>query len=178
ISPARLTGVAAVALGLTLLLYYSAPVYLGGGLGRGGASGAGTLPGRILAETALAVLGLAPPNRRALAIPTLLGVAAVAGLGLLWATRATRPRAAALRATLAAWWAGTLLTQGLLLVADQGVRWAIFLYPALCLSAGALLDALWRRGRAGRLVASLAMGAIIAYGLATWAAQVRDYYHI
>ncbi len=177
-SAMRLSVAASVALGLALLLYYTAPVYLGAMLGRNGTGGAGTPLGQILAETIRAVLGLAPPNRRSLVIPTLLGVTALAGLGLLWVNRGARPRAAALRATLAAWWAGTLLTQGLLLVADQGVRWAIFLYPALCLSAGVLLDALWRRGRVGRLVAGLILGAIISYGLATWIVQVRDSYHI
>ncbi len=182
VGAARLSLVAAVALGLALLLFYSAPVYLGGFLGRGGGGGGGgsggAAPWTVLSETALAVLGLAPPARRALAIPTLLGVTALAGLALLWAQRGTWPRAAALRAALAAWWGGTLLTQGLLLVADQGVRWALFLYPALCLSAGPLLAALWRRGRVGRLVAGLTLAAVIIYGLGVWIAQVRDYYHL
>lgn len=179
IGAARLTVVAAGGLGLALLLFYSAPVYIEGLLGRGGASGGGGVPaGAVLGETALAVLGLAPPARRALAIPTLLGVAALAGLGVLWARRRGWGAAAALRATLAAWWGGALLTQGLLLVADQGVRWALFLYPGLCIGGGVLLGALWRRGRAGRLVAGLALAAIVAYGLGAWVAQVRDYYHI
>ena len=175
-SVVRLSMVATVALGLALLCYYSAPVYVGALLGRNGTSGAGTPLGQILSETVRAVLGFAPPNRRALALPTLLGLAALAGLGVLWANQSGRT--AALRATLAAWWLGTLLTQGLLLVADQGVRWAIFLTPALSLGAGVLLASLGRRGRAGRLVAGLVLGAILGYGLATWGAQVRDYYHI
>lgn len=174
----RLSLAAAGGLGLALALFYTAPVYLGSLLGREGGGGGGATPGAILAEIALAALGLAPPARRAMAIPALLGAAAVAGLALLWATRRAWPRAAGLRAALAAWWGGALITQGLLLVADQGVRWALFLYPALCLSAGPLLAALWRRGRAGRLVAALALAAILAHGLAAWIAQVRDYYHI
>ncbi|HMQ31127.1 MAG TPA: hypothetical protein PKD53_10380, partial [Chloroflexaceae bacterium] len=174
----RLSLVAAAGLGLALALFYTAPVYLESMRGRGGAGGGGAAPGAVLAETALAALGLAPPARRGLAIPSLLGVAALGGLALLWATRRAWPGAAGLRAALAAWWGGAIITQGLLLVADQGVRWALFLYPGLCLSAGPLLAALWRRGRAGRLVAALALAAILASGLGAWIAQVRDYYHI
>lgn len=174
----RLSIVAAGGLALALLLYYSAPVYLGRFESRGGDPGGGMAPAIILAETARAMLGLAPPARRALAIPSLLAVAALGGLGLLWAGWSLRARAAALRAALAAWWAGTILTQGLLIVADQGVRWALFLYPALCLSAGPLLGSLWRRGWAGRWVAGLTLATIIAYGLTVWIAQVRDYYHL
>jgi hypothetical protein len=175
----RLSLAAAMALGLALLLFYSAPVYLEAALARrgGGTAGGGTSVGAILAETAGAILGLRPPARRGQAIPTLLGVATLAGLALLWVRRGEWTRAAGLRAVLAAWWAGALITQGLLLVADQGVRWALFLYPGLCLSAGPLLAALGRRGPAGRAVAGLVIAAIIIYGLAAWIVQVRDYIH-
>ncbi|MBX0326911.1 hypothetical protein K2Z83_04340, partial [Oscillochloris sp. ZM17-4] len=108
----------------------------------------------------------------------LLGALAIGGLGLLWARRAIWPGAAGLRLALASLWAGALITQALLLVADQGVRWSLFLYPGLCLSAGPLLSALYARGRAGRAVALLALGATLAYGALVWLVQIRDYYHI
>ncbi|NWF81617.1 MAG: hypothetical protein HXY37_16470, partial [Chloroflexi bacterium] len=100
---------------------------------------------------------------------------ALGGLALV-AARGGAP-AAPLRALLAAWWASTALTMGLLVVAGQGVRWAIFLYPALCLTAGPLLAALWRRGRIARLVAAATLAVIIATGLGAWIVQIRDYIH-
>jgi hypothetical protein len=185
VSPMRLAIVAAIALGAALLAYYSAPVYLSsilsrvGGAGGGGAEARGGLsPLAILSETAAGVLGLAPPRSRAWPLPPLLGALALPGLGLLWARRGEQPGAAGLRLALAALWLGALLTQALLLVADQGVRWSLFLYPALCLSAGPLLSDIYRRGRAGRAVAIAALAATLAYGLLIWVIQIRDYYHI
>ncbi|WP_129674130.1 hypothetical protein [Candidatus Chloroploca sp. Khr17] len=175
----RLSLVAALALGFVLVFYYTAPVYLASLRERGGGEavrGMG-LPA-IMVDTARGILGLAPPGRRSIAIPFVLSLAALGGLALIWAQRHLQPRARALRATLLVWWLGTLLTQGLLLVADQGVRWGLFLYPALCLSAGLLLGAFWQRGRAGRLVSSLMVAYIISYGMIHWIIQVRDYFHI
>lgn len=175
----RLSLVAALALGFVLIFYYTAPVYLTSLRERGGGEGASgmTLP-TIVVDTARGILGLAPPGRRSIAIPFVLSLAALGGLALIWAQRNLQPRARALRATLLVWWVGTLLTQGLLLVADQGVRWGLFLYPALCLSAGPLLGAFWQRGRAGKLVSSLMVAFIISYGMIHWIIQVRDYFHI
>jgi hypothetical protein len=182
VSPLRLAIIAALALGLAVLAYYSAPVYLNSILSRvggaGGAARSGIAPEAILGETASGVLGLAPPRSRAWPLPPLLGALATAGLGLLWARRREQPGAAGLRLTLAALWVGALITQALLLVADQGVRWSLFLYPALCLSAGPLLGSIHQRGRAGRAVALAALGATLAYGLLVWLIQIRDYYHI
>ncbi len=168
---------AAIGLGLALLLFYSAPIYLEQLALRQGGAGGRSLAA-ILLLTAQGVLGIIPPGERSLAVPTLLSLAAFGGLGLLWVRRAAWPGAGALRATLAAWWASVLLGQGLLLVADQSLRWGLFLYPALCLSAGPLLASLWRRGRTGRIVAVLVLAAIIVYGLGRWIVQVRDYYHL
>ncbi|MEI7644910.1 MAG: hypothetical protein WCJ55_11575 [Chloroflexales bacterium] len=178
----RLALVAALALGAALLIYYSAPIYLERILGRVGAPGGadaarkGLAPLTILHQTATGIFGLTPTGIWSL--PPLLGALALAGLGLLWVRRGAQPRAAGIRLTLAAFWLGTLISQALLLVADQGVRWTLFLYPALCLSAGPLLGNLQRRGRAGRAVALAALGATLAYGLLVWLIQIRDYYHL
>jgi hypothetical protein len=82
-----------------------------------------------------------------------------------------------LGALLLAWWGGTLLSLGLLLFANQGVRWQSFLYPALCLGAGPALAALWPRGRAGRVVMVGLVAFLAWYGLAFWVVQIRDYLH-
>ncbi|MBP1464985.1 hypothetical protein EYB53_004605 [Candidatus Chloroploca sp. M-50] len=175
----RLSLVAACALGFVLIFYYTAPVYLASLRERGGGEGvSGMALSTIVVDTAKGILGLAPPGRRSIAIPFVLSLAALGGLALIWTQRNLQPRARALRATLLVWWAGTLLTQGLLLVADQGVRWGLFLYPVLCLSAGPLLGAFWQRGRAGRWVSSLMIAFIITYGMIHWIIQVRDYFHI
>jgi hypothetical protein len=78
---------------------------------------------------------------------------------------------------LLAWWGGTLLSLGLLLFANQGVRWQSFLYPALCLSAGPALATLWSRGRAGRAVIAGLVAFLAWYGLAFWVVQISDYLH-
>jgi hypothetical protein len=76
-----------------------------------------------------------------------------------------------LRLLLVAWWGGTLLSLGPLLFTNQTVRWSVFLYPALCLSAGPLFARLWRRGSAGRLVTAPALAFLIWSGCAFWSHQ-------
>lgn len=175
---ARLTIVAAAGLGLVLLIFYSAPVYMTIFSSRAGAGGtAGVEPLRLARETLLGLLGIIPPRNRALLLNPVLVPAYLGGLGLLWARRQSQLAADRLRALLGAWFLSILLTQGLLLVSDQGVRWAIFLYPALCLSAGVLLDTLWQKSSLGRIAASLVLAAILAQGALTWVIQLRDYYH-
>jgi hypothetical protein len=174
----RLSLVIAFGLSFALLFYYSAPIYLERVLGGERSDPGGRSLPVILRETTLGILGFIPPGPRSRPIPSLLSLSAIAGLALLWAGRSLRPGTASLRLVLAAWWAATLITQSLLLVANQGVRWGLFLYPALCLSAGPLLAALWRRGRAGRLVAALTLTAIISFGLGQWVVQLRDYIHV
>lgn len=174
IDPLRLTIASAAALTTALLIFYSAPIFVATLTGRAG-SGAGSAPLRVLSDTLAALLGAAPPQGTRVALPPLIGVVALGGLALV--AMGSGAPAAPLRALLAAWWAGTTLTLGLLVVAGQGVRWAIFLYPALCLTAGPLLAALWRRGRAGRLVAAATLAVIIIAGLSAWIVQIRDFIH-
>jgi len=196
--PVRLALVGATALALTGLFYYSAPLYLDTLLGRLGgeppavavaaapaaeecdqpvaAARPGLTPLSIVGETALTALGLQAPRSRYWPLPAALCLTALGGLWLLWRER--KPGAAGLRLALGAWWLGALLTQGLLLVADQALRWTMFLYPALCLSAAALLGWLWARGRAGRLGTALILLATLGYGLYMWIVQVRDYFHV
>ncbi|MFV9503844.1 MAG: hypothetical protein AB4911_04680 [Oscillochloridaceae bacterium umkhey_bin13] len=169
---------AAGGLGLALILFYSAPIYLEALGNRGGGDPSrGMALGTIVAQTVLGLLGVIPPGRRAMAIPTLLSLIALVGLALVWVRRAAQPQAAALRATLIAWWLGTLLSQGLLLVADQGLRWGHFLYPALGLSGGVVLGSLWRRGRAGRTVVILSLTILLVGSLGRWIIHIRDYLH-
>jgi hypothetical protein len=97
-------------------------------------------------------------------------------IGLVGAVLLAR-RSDSLGTTLAAWWLGVLLSFGLLLVAQQGVRWQHFLYPALCLGGGAALAAFWRRGNAGRLAATISLSTIIIHGLLLWVWHIYDYLH-
>lgn len=174
----RLTIAASVALSVVVLIYYSA--YIPGLLARESpteASAGGVAPVQLLSDTVLGLLGIVPPGFRAWPLPMGLCLAALGGLAWLWRQRAAQPAAAGLRMALAAWWLGMLITQALLLVADQGVRWSLFLYPGLCLSAGALLGALWERERWAR-VAALALTAwMVGYGVVMWVSHVRDYFH-
>ena len=175
-----LTIVSIAALAFAIACYYSAPLYLAGFTAQAGGVGStprGSPPLVIIGDTVRSVLGLARPQGRA-PLPPLLGVAALAGLALIRLRGTLGPAAAPLARTLAAWWLGMLLGQSLLLVADQGLRWTIFLYPALCLGAGPLLAALEQRGRNGKIVARAALAATLIYGLALWLIQIRDYFHI
>jgi hypothetical protein len=97
-------------------------------------------------------------------------------LGVVGLALAARPRVG-LPALLAAWWLGTALSLGLLLVARQGVRWEHFLYPALALGGGIALAASWRRGPMGRLAALAALAATLWYGGELWYNQLRAYLH-
>jgi hypothetical protein len=177
----RLTLVATIALGCVVAIYYSA--YIPGLLAREApgaatASEARSVPlGSLVAETMLGVLGFAPPRFRGWSLPVGLCLAALGGLIWLWLRREAQPAAAGLRMALAGWWLGMLITQALLLVADQGVRWSLFLYPALCMSAGALLGALWERGRWARGAALAVVLWMLGYGMVMWVSHVRDYFH-
>ncbi len=172
-----LTLIASAALGTVLLTYYTAPIYLHGILERVGADGASTRSGRpigeIIAWTAGSIIGVRAPGGHPL--PPLLGLIAIVGLGWLWQQRTAQTEGLVMG--LGAFWIGVILTQAILLVADQGVRWALFLYPGLCLSAGAFLGVLWQHGRMGRVVSLGATAIIVGYGLLIWIVQVRDYLH-
>lgn len=111
--------------------------------------------------------------------PLLLALGAIS-IGLAGARGPAWPHAwprPAFGTLLSAWWAGTLLSLGLLLFASQGVRWQAFFYPALCLGAGPALSRLWSAGRAGRLVALALAAFFLLGGLDFWVAQIRDYLH-
>ena len=178
ISPWCLGLVAAISLSFVLMSYYSAPIYLERISSGVEGSGMGRTLGAVVSETGLGLLGVIPPHARARSLPTLLSLSAITGLALLWVAPGPQAGRMRLRALLAAWWVATLLTQGLLLVAEQGVRWALFLYPALALTAGPLLAALGLRGRAGRLVVALLLADIVIVGLSQWIVQLRDYKHL
>jgi hypothetical protein len=76
-----------------------------------------------------------------------------------------------------AWWLGTLLSFGLLLIAQRGVRWQHFLYPVLCLGAAPLLAAYAKRGRVGAVVAWVGVVVPVGYGVVAWVEHVRWYLH-
>jgi len=161
---------------LVALFYYTAlgDVLIGriGGL-PSGASGA-TSPSRF--QKLIQQAGSLPVY----GIQSLMLASGLIGLALV-ALRAFQSRARAsllgFGMLLLAWWGGTLLSLGLLLFANQGVRWQSFLYPALCLGAGPALAALWPRGRAGRFVVGSLVAFLAWYGLAFWVAQISDYLH-
>jgi hypothetical protein len=102
---------------------------------------------------------------------------ALALIGVALVTLAPSRTLPGLGMLLLAWWGGTLLSLGVLLFANQGVRWQSFLYPALCLGAGPTLATLWPRGRAGRIVVGVIIAFLAWYGLVFWVAQIRDYLH-
>ncbi|MCS6882156.1 MAG: hypothetical protein RMK84_00315 [Oscillochloridaceae bacterium] len=174
IALAKLTLASAIGLGAAILFFYSAPIFVEAIAERESGGGGAPLP-QVLWDTLAALAGLAPPQGARVRLPPLIGPLAVAGLALLLLRR--DPQAAPLRVLLAAWWAGVALSLGLLIVAGQGVRWAIFLYPALCVSAGLLLDRLGRRGRGGQAVALATLILVLAVGMGAWIVQIRDYIH-
>lgn len=91
-----------------------------------------------------------------------------------WAHAWAQP---AIGTLLSAWWAGTVLSLGLLLFASQGVRWQAFFYPALCLGGGPALDQLWKRGWAGRAALIAAASFLLWNGLEFWIRQIYYYLH-
>lgn len=176
VTPARLFIAAAGGIALALIVMYTTPVYLELISGRSGqgASG-GQTPVQIITETILALTGWQPPQRRGLPVPLGLALANLAGLWILWRTQ--QPSTTTLRWLLGAWWGGALSGLVLLLFADQGLRWMLFLYPALCIPAGIALDRLAARAAWGRIAAAVWLMAIIGQGVLLWVGQIRDYLH-
>ncbi len=175
-SPAHLFITAAGGLALVLIVMYTTPIYLELIIGRGGqGTSGGQSPIQIISDATLALAGVQPPQRRGLPIPLGLALANLAGLWLLW--RAKQPTATALRWLLGAWWASALSSLALLLIADQGLRWALFLYPALCIPAGVALDRLAARTGWGRVAAAAWLVVIAGQGAVLWIGQIRDYLH-
>jgi hypothetical protein len=60
---------------------------------------------------------------------------------------------------------------------DQPVRWAHFVYPAICVAAGVGLAEWGRRGRAGAIVAVGLLLALIWLNGAAWVSMISDYLH-
>lgn len=157
---------------LAAALYYSAPLYVLIFAARlAGATEVPAAPAAPLPERIAGLIGgLFLPW--SYLYPLLLAVS-IAGAVLWW----QRSRLSLLAWLLLAWWGGTLLSLGLLLVAQQGVRWEHFVYPAVGLGAGLTLLHLLRRGRAGGVVAWASLLAIGFYGLHRWITQIIDYLH-
>jgi hypothetical protein len=164
------------ALLFVLIIVYSAPPYLEliGQRGEQGVAG-GQSPGQILFDTLLALAGLQPPQRRSLPIPFALLPATLCGVWLIW--RASRTDTAGLRWLLGMWWGGALSGLALLLVADQGLRWALFLYPALCIPVGVVFDHLATRSTWQRWLAISWLALILGQSMSLWIGQIRDYLH-
>jgi hypothetical protein len=159
-----------------LIVVYTAPPYLEliGQRGEQGVAG-GQSPGQILFDTLLALAGLQPPQRRSLPIPFALLPATLCGVWLIW--RASRTDTAGLRWLLGMWWGGALSGLALLLVADQGLRWALFLYPALCIPVGVVFDHLATRSTWQRWLAISWLALILGQSMSLWIGQIRDYLH-
>lgn len=160
------------------IVYYSAPTFATFFFERSaGSSGEKTGADTPLLSAVVDLVSntFAPYHR----LPPLLVVSGLVGVGLLWRAWPTRPALQGLAALLLAWWCGTCIALGLPLImgASQGVRWPHFLYPALCLGAGPGLAALWQRGHAGRVVATLILISTVSYGLRLWIEQLRNYLH-
>ncbi len=176
----RLTVAGALAALLVGLIYYSAPLYIEIFAQRllGSSANATTAEPWLatLGHTLLSLIGLERPQGRN-PLPIFLVTGCLIGLLIIWIGSQNKPRQRGLAALIGAWWLGVLLSQGLMLIASQGVRWSIFLYPALCLGVGPALATLWRRGGAGRVVSSSIVAATLLYGLIIWITQIRDYLH-
>ncbi|WP_298482634.1 hypothetical protein [uncultured Chloroflexus sp.] len=176
VTPARLFIAAAGGVALALIIMYTTPVYLELISGRRGQGAiGGQTPVQITTETLLALTGLQPPQRRGLPVPLGLALANLIGLWIIWRTQ--QPTTTALRWLLGAWWGGALSGLVLLLFADQGLRWMLFLYPALCIPAGIALDRLAARAAWGRVAVAVWLMAIIGQGALLWVSQIRDYLH-
>lgn len=160
------------------IIYYSAPTFTALVIERvaGAAGGSGASESPLLPTIGATLQDVFAPYHR---LTPVLVAAGLAGLIILGNRRVPASRARGLVVTLAAWWLGTLIALGLPLItgASRGVRWPHFLYPALCLGAGCIFAALWRRGRAGRLIALCGLLTPISYGLVVWIEQIRDYLH-
>jgi hypothetical protein len=176
-SPVALTIGGGLAALLAVVMYYSAPLYVEL-FGERLASESDT--SAALGQPPLAVLhtllwSLLEPGRYLLTLTLALGAVGTAWLWFPQGEQTIHRRRVAV--LLLAWWSGILLSFGLLLIADQGVRWQHFLYPALCLSGGVALARVWQRGHAGQVVAWAALLAILSHGLLVWVWQIYDYLH-
>jgi hypothetical protein len=124
-------------------------------------------PGRPFGQKVLATIGLGVGAQGALA-PALLLAALVGGI----TQRRSRIGLLILAALI-----GTLISFATLLSSDQPVRWAHFLFPTLCVAAGAALATWWRRGWAGRILALALLASVLSYAAIAWIEQLAEYLH-
>lgn len=154
-----------------LLLFYSAYAYLPG-QNRANTQALAAVgqicpPGYPFGPKLLGNLGLGIGPQGSLSVPFVLA----AFVGLL-CVRHTRLRLLLVAAVL-----GLLLSLGTLLVSDQPVRWAHFLYPSVCLAAGVGLAAWARRGSAGRVLVGIIVAYVAWFSADAWIGQIADYLH-
>jgi hypothetical protein len=156
-----------------LLLFYLAYAYLPAA-NRANAAALATRtpavicpPGYPLGEKLARTIGLGLGAGGSLALPLV-----IAGAAGAWLARRT-----GLGALLAAAGLGAVLSFATLLSSDQPVRWAHFLFPALCVGAGLCFAHWLRRGRAGATLAAAAGAWVVWYGLAQWVEQIARYMH-
>ncbi|GAB4127612.1 MAG: hypothetical protein Fur005_10120 [Roseiflexaceae bacterium] len=166
-----LAGAAVSAGAIALLLFYSAYAFLPESnravVAELASQGQICPPGRPFGQKVLATIGLGIGAQGALA-PALLLAALIGGV----AKRTSRIGILLLAALL-----GTLFSFATLLSSDQPVRWAHFLFPALCVAAGVGFAAWWRRGLAGRLLAIALLASVLSYGAIAWIDQLAQYLH-
>lgn len=129
-------------------------------------------PGAPLGQKLINTLSLGVGASGSIALPLL--VAGALGIG---GTRRIDGPQKTLGVVLVACWLGTLLSFATLLTTDQAVRWAHFLFPALCLGGGIALGRLMRRGRAGAVLALITLGYMTWFGIDLWVRQLVDYLH-
>lgn len=171
---ATLTAAGALAAAVAGGVYYSAPQYLVLFAERSARPDSpATAPDLLPALLGVVQSTLLPDSR----MTALLVVVGVAGVGVVWLGRTTAAHKGVLAWVLLAWLLGVLASFGLLLVAQQGVRWQQFSYPLLCAGGGVVLAMVLRRGRAGRVVASAVVLWLVVHGVTLWVWQVYDYLH-
>lgn len=177
-----LTGAAAAA--VVVSIYYSSPTFTHLFARRlAGTADRASQPTAPLPEALLDIATrFLPAHSKLLPILLLCGAAGACWLWLRCLSAPVRghqnsPALRSLSRVVVAWWGGVLLSLGLFLLVRQGVRWEHFLYPVLCLGAGPLLAAFWRRGPTGTLVAGGAVLLPLWYGLMVWIERLRFAYH-
>lgn len=164
-----LLAVGAAAAALLGLLYYSAQLHLLLTVGGSAPMSTRSVPTRLLDELRRVFAGTDTTIT-----PPLMLLAAAGAAWLLWARRGLLTT----RLVLAAWWASALLSLAALAARDQTLRWDLFLYPALCLSAGPALAWLYGRGRWGRAAALGLAALLVGLGLAGWGLGIANRYHV
>ncbi len=165
----------AIAGGIVALIYYSAPLFLATVVERMGTASPPP-PDDPLGQRFVAILsGIFSPHSK---LSPFLMIGGMAGGMIVWQTvRRAQLSRMAIASPLIGWWLGALGSLGILLVAQQGVRWQHFLYPALCIGGGVMLTTLMRRGQSGRAVAGAMLLIPLSYGVTVWVSHLISYLH-